>query len=94
MTKIDIKTEDVKKKALPHLEEALGKIESASSMSASLNKITDLKKVDLLINGQKEKLEIIIKQIQTNIDSYEVLDSENISYINKCNVENIEILNK
>lgn len=94
MARIDINTSDIKTKVLPHLNEALTKIETAYVMSSSLGIIPTLKKTDALIGNQKEKLENLIRLIQSNIESYEALDNENIDYINKCLVEKVNILVK
>ena len=94
MARIDINTNEIKTKVLPHLNEALTKLETASPMSNILGVIPTLKKTDVLINNQKEKLENLIKLIQSNIESYEALDNENIDYISKCLVENVDILIK
>lgn len=96
MTKIYIKTDEVKNKVIPNLTNAINKLNSALSSAQSLKYSNSyfsnsyLSNVSSLINKEKEKCNKILKWANDSVSAYNRFNDENIPYIDKCLVEEIK----
>ena len=95
MTKLYIKTDEVKDKVIPHLTEAINKLNNAVILCNNIVSENEeykeyIKNISNQISVQRKECESVRSWLLKNIESYNFFCNENAKFISETLVEGVD----